>query len=142
MLMHATRVGHVMQHDTGCVRDETPGVGPGLGRCRDRFMTEYGTSHNNYSIHDKELLTIIEAFTHWQHYLEGSGTPINVVTDHRNLQYFSTTKILTHRQSAFNLVIHFHPGKLSTKPDTLTRQWDVYPKEGNSDYATVNPQNY
>ena len=35
----------------------------------------------------------------------------------------------------------FHPGKLRTKPDTLTRQWDIYLKEGNSDYATVNPQN-
>ena len=75
--------------------------------------------------------------------------PINVVTDHQNLQYFSTTKILMRRQahwseflSTFNLIIRFHPGKLGTKPDTLTRRWDVYPKEGNSDYATVNPQNY
>ena len=41
-----------------------------------------------------------------------------------------------------NLVIRFHPGKLGTKPVTLTRRWDVYPKEGNSNYATVNPQNY
>ena len=44
--------------------------------------------------------------------------------------------------SAFNLVICFHPGKLGTKPDALTRWWDIYPKEGNSNYATVNPQNY
>ena len=103
----------------------------------------------NYNVHDKELLAIVEAFTRWRHYLEGSGMPIDVVTNHWNLQYFSTTKILTRQQacwseflSAFNLVIHFHPGKLGTKPDALTRQWDVYPKEGNSDYATVNPQNY
>ncbi len=82
----------------------------------------------NYDVHDKELLTIFEAFTRWQHYLKGSSTPIDVVTDHRNLQYFSTTKILTHRQarwseylSGFNLVIRFHPGKLRTKPDVLTR---------------------
>src|ERR1700730_6094236 len=27
------------------------------------------------------------------------------------------------------------------KPNVLTRCWDVYPKEGNSDYACVNPQN-
>ena len=61
-------------------------------------------------------------------YLEGSGDPVDVVTDHRNLQYFSMTKILMHQQarwseylSTFNLVIHFHPGKLGTKPDTLTR---------------------
>ena len=66
----------------------------------------------NYDVHDKELLAIFEAFKRWRHYLEGSTLPIDVVTDHRNLQYFSTTKILTRRQarwseylSAFNLVI-------------------------------------
>src|ERR1700730_6405724 len=26
-------------------------------------------------------------------------------------------------------------------PDALTRCWDVYPKEGDSDYARINPQN-
>src|SRR6266481_1001066 len=102
----------------------------------------------NYDVHNKELLAIFEAFTQWRHYLEGSGTPIDIVTNHRNLQYFSTTKILTHCQerwseylSRFNLIIHFHPGKLGTKPDMLTRQWDIYLKEGNSNYATAKPQN-
>jgi len=59
------------------------------------------------------------------------------ITDHKNLEYFSTSKVL----SQFNLVIRFHPRKLGAKPDTLTRQWDVYPKEGDSGYARVNPQN-
>ena len=49
----------------------------------------------NYDVHDKELLAIFEAFKIWWHYLEGSASPINVVTDHKNLEYFSTTKILT-----------------------------------------------
>ena len=109
----------------------------------------FKTPERNYDVHYKELLAIVEAFTHWQHYLEGSGTPIDVVTDHRNLQYFSTTNILMCQQacwleflSAFNLIFCFCPKKLGTKPDALTRRWDVYPKEGNSDYATVNPQNY
>src|SRR5882724_6313826 len=53
----------------------------------------------NYDVHDKELLAIFEAFKHWRHYLEGSAPPIDVVTDHQNLQYFSMTKILTHRQA-------------------------------------------
>ena len=73
---------------------------------------------------------------------------MDVVTNHRNLQYFSTTKVLTRRQarcleflSQFNMVIRFQPGKLGTKPDALTRHWDVYPKEGSSDYASINPQN-
>jgi len=50
----------------------------------------------NYNVHDKELLAIFEAFKIWQHYLERSASPIDVVTDHKNLEYFSTTKILTH----------------------------------------------
>ncbi|CAA7260669.1 unnamed protein product [Cyclocybe aegerita] len=37
----------------------------------------------NYDIHDKELFTIYESFQIWRHYLEGSGTPINIVTDHK-----------------------------------------------------------
>ena len=52
----------------------------------------------NYNTHDKELLAIFKAFKIWQHYLEGPAYPINIVTDHKNLEYFSTTKILTWRQ--------------------------------------------
>src|SRR3979490_2283281 len=74
--------------------------------------------------------------------------PVNVITDHKNLEYFCTTKILTRRQarwsehlSQINLIICFRPGHLGIKPDSLTRRWDVYLKEGTSDYATVNLQN-
>jgi len=82
----------------------------------------------NYDIHNKELLAIFEAFKIWRHYLEGSASPIDIVTDHKNLEYFLTTKILMHRQarwseylSQFNLVIRFRPRRLDTKPDALTR---------------------
>jgi len=102
----------------------------------------------NYDTHNKELLAIFEAFRNWHHYLEGSTSPIDIVTDYKNLEYFSTSKVLSRRQaqwseflSQFNLVIRFRPGKLGAKPDTLTRRWDVYPKEGDSGYAQVNPQN-
>jgi hypothetical protein len=83
----------------------------------------------NYDTHDKELLTIFEAFKHWRQYLEGSGTPVDVVTDHKNLEYFVTMKLLTRRQarwseflSQFNMTIQFRPGKLGAKPDALTRR--------------------
>ena len=52
-------------------------------------------AETNYDVHDKELTAIYDTFKWWRHYLEGAGTPIDVVTDHRNLQYFSTTKVLT-----------------------------------------------
>ena len=89
----------------------------------------FSTLELNYDIHDKELLAIFEAFKIWWHYLEGSASPIDVVTDHKNLEYSSTTKILMRRQarwleylSQFNLVIHFCSRHLGTKPDALTRR--------------------
>ena len=82
----------------------------------------------NYDTHDKELLAIFKAFCHWRHYLEGSATPIDVVMDHKNLEYFSSSKVLTRHQarwseflSQFNLLIRFCPGCLGAKPDALTR---------------------
>ena len=53
----------------------------------------------NYNIHNKELLAIFEAFKIWQHYLKDLAYPINIVTDYKNLEYFSTTKVLTWRQA-------------------------------------------
>jgi len=103
----------------------------------------------NYDMHDKKLLAIFEAFRSWHHYLEGSATPIDMVTDHKNLEYFTTMKMLTHCQvhwseylHQFNLIICFHPGKLGAKPDALTRCWDVYTKEGDKDYTLADPHNF
>ena len=93
-------------------------------------------------MHDKELLTIFKAFKTWRHYLEGSASPVDVVTNHKNLEYFSTSKVLTRRQARwseylcqFNLVIRFQPGKLGAKPDALTRRWDVYPNKGDKGFT-------
>jgi len=103
----------------------------------------------NFDTHDKELLAIFKAFKIWRHYLEGLVYPIDVVTNYKNLEYFSTTKVLTWIQaqwskyfSQFNLVIRLHSGHLGTKLDALTRQWDIYPKEESTGYTTVNPHNF
>ena len=108
----------------------------------------FNSAEMNYDMHDKELLTIFKAFKHWHQYLEGSAIPVDVVTDHKNLKYFATTKLLMQCQawwseylSQFNMVIYFCPGRLGAKPDTLTRQWDVYHKGGNSDFAMANLSN-
>ena len=53
----------------------------------------------NYNIYDKKLLVIFEAFKIWQHYLKGLVFPINIVTDYKSLEYFSTTKVLIYRQA-------------------------------------------
>jgi len=81
----------------------------------------------NYEIYHKELLTIFEAFQQWHNYLEGSAHVILMLSDHKNLEYFVTTKQLTHCQvcwseyiSGFNCLICYHAGWLGTKPDALT----------------------
>ena len=113
------------------------------------YLRTLTTSELNCNTHDKELLAIYKSFWTWQHYLEGSTTLIDVITNHKNLEYFSTTKILSRRQacwlellSQFNLVICFCPGKLGAKPNALTRQWDIYPKGRDSNYVTANPHNF
>ena len=59
------------------------------------YSRMFKDTETNYDIHDKELMAIYDAFKWWRHYLEGASTPIDVVTNHRNLQYFSTMKVLT-----------------------------------------------
>ena len=49
----------------------------------------------NYDIHNKELPAIFEVFKIWWHYLKSLAYPIDIVMDHKNLEYFSTTKVLT-----------------------------------------------
>ena len=62
----------------------------------------FTTAELNYDIYDKELLAIFEAFKIWRHYLEGPAYPIDVVMDHKNLEYFATTKVLTQRQARWS----------------------------------------
>ena len=59
----------------------------------------FSASELNYNIYDKELFAIYKAFHIWHHYLEGSTAPIDVVTNHKNLEYFATTKLLNHHQA-------------------------------------------
>jgi RNase H-like domain found in reverse transcriptase len=55
-------------------------------------------AETNYDIHDKELLTIITAIQEWRVYLEDVKYKIKVLTDYKNLTWFTTIKILNRRQ--------------------------------------------
>ncbi|SLM38653.1 retrotransposon nucleocapsid protein [Lasallia pustulata] len=99
------------------------------------FSKKHSAQEVNYKIYDKELLAVICAFEEWQPELEGSAFPIKVITDHRNLEYFTSTKQLSCHQarwseflSQFNFKIVYRPGKQRAKPDALTRQSGDLPK--------------
>ena len=48
----------------------------------------------NYEIYNKELLAIIRAFEEWHPELARTpvGDPVKVLTNHKNLEHFMTTK--------------------------------------------------
>lgn len=48
-----------------------------------------------YPTHDKEMLAIVSSFQHWRVHLQGTPEAIQVVSDHKALEYFMTTKALT-----------------------------------------------
>ena len=59
------------------------------------FFTCMASAECNYDIYDKELLVIICAFEEWRPELEGAAEQVQVITDHKNLEYFMTTKQLS-----------------------------------------------
>ena len=85
----------------------------------------------NYEIHDKEMLTIICVLEEWRHLLEGARHPVEIWTDHKNLEYFMMAKKLNRHQACWSLylacfdfkLIH-HPGRCIEKPDALSQRLD------------------
>lgn len=90
----------------------------------------------NYDIYDKELMAIVRSFEEWRAELEGTGVPVEVISDHKNLQHFMTTKRLSRRQarwseflSRFNFKLVYRPGAQGGKPDALTRRSSDLPQD-------------
>src|SRR5204863_1835778 len=64
------------------------------------YSKKFMLAEINYDIHDKEMSAIVDNFKQWEHWLIGSSHPIIVVyTDHKNLEYFTTTKVLNRWQA-------------------------------------------
>ena len=61
------------------------------------YSKKFSPAELNYDIHDKEMVVIVDCFKEWRHMLCGSPNRVVVYTDHRNLEYFQTTKILNRR---------------------------------------------
>jgi predicted aspartyl protease len=84
---------------------------------------------SNWEIHDKELYAIVEAFKKWRPEFQSVRSRIEVFTDHKSLEYFMTTKVLTSKQvrwmeflSDFNFRIMYTTGKSNQKADILSRR--------------------
>jgi len=95
------------------------------------YSKSLSSVERNYEIHDKEMLAIICALEEWRHFLEGVTHPVEIWTDHKNLEYFMTAKKLNRRQARwslhlarFDFLLHHRPGHTMGKPDALSRRAD------------------
>ncbi len=92
-------------------------------------------AEQGYDIHDKELLAIVEAVKVWRPYVEGHDD-VEILTDHKNLISFTSTKVLNRRQvrwsetlSQYQLKINYRPGAENGRADALSRRTDLMDKE-------------
>jgi len=98
----------------------------------------------NYEIHDKKMLAIIHALEEWRHFLEGATHPVEIWTDHKNLEYFITAKKLNRRQARwslhlarFNFLLYHRPRRTIDKPDTLSRRADHGNRASNNENVVL-----
>jgi len=116
------------------------------------YFRKFQPAEINYEIHDKELLAIVDAFKHWRQYCEGATNQVQVFSDHQNLEYITTTKILNRHQARWaqklvgiNFRIYYRPGSRNGKPDALSRRSEYCPEKGGSEnqpITTVLPKDY
>ncbi len=100
---------------------------------RLHFITYYSCKLTvvelNYKIHDKKLLVIVDSFKQWRMYLKEFRHQIQVYTDHKNLLYFTITKVLNRKQirwskklSSYNFNIQYWKEFENLKIDVLSRR--------------------
>jgi len=70
----------------------------------------------NYEIHNKEMLAIIHALEEWRHFLKGAWHPVEIWTDHKNLEYFMMVKKLNCCQAHWSLYLAHFDFKLIYRP--------------------------
>jgi hypothetical protein len=93
------------------------------------FSKKLLPAESNYEIHDKKLLAIIRAMKKWKKELIKIKNPFIVLFNHKNLQYFMTTRKLSERQirwfltfSQFRFQLKFRAGKKAQRPNALLKR--------------------
>jgi hypothetical protein len=99
------------------------------------YPKNHSPAECNYDMYDQELTAIITALEEWRPECEGASYPLQLITDHKNLQYFVTKKLVNRRQARwsefltrFDHEIVYRPGKSNGKADALTRRPGDLPK--------------
>ena len=108
------------------------------------YSKKHSLAECNYDIYDKELMAIIKALEEWRPECEGAACPLQLITDHKNLEYFMTKKLLNRRQARrsefltrFDYKIVYQPGKSNGKADAVTRRPGDLPEGGDKRFKNM-----
>jgi len=63
------------------------------------YSKNHSPAECNYDIYDKEQMTIMKAHEEWRPECEGAAYPVQLITDHTNLEYFMIKKLLNPREA-------------------------------------------
>ncbi len=105
-------------------------------------VTYFSKKHNsvecNYKIYNKELMIIVCTFKKWWSEFEDFIYSVEMITNHKNLEYFMSIKQLSRHQarwseflSRFNYCIAYHFNKIDDKLNALIRCSENLSKERN-----------
>jgi len=79
----------------------------GLGTLRpvNFYSPKRSPAEQNYDTYDRELLAIVDTMKQWRHYLEGANHKVLIRCDHKNLEYFQMSKVLSRRQARWGEIL-------------------------------------
>jgi len=108
------------------------------------YSKSMNPAEQNYGISDKEALAVVKALQHWRHWLEGTASLVEIITDHKNLEYFTRPHVLNHRQlqwqdllTHYNYTITYRPGHKNGAADALSRHKELALEDALEDLPTT-----
>jgi hypothetical protein len=108
------------------------------------YSKKYSPAKCNYDIYDMELMATIKALAEWRPECEGAAYPLQLITDHKNLEYFMTKKLLNCKQARWsefltrgNYEIVYRPGESTGKADVLRGRPGDLPEGGDERFKNM-----
>ena len=116
------------------------GISDGIWRPVAYYSRKHTPTESNYEIHDKELLAIMRCLEAWDAELRSVSKGFDIITDHKNIEYFMKKQRLNERQmqwsqelTRYDYRIKYRQGKEAVLPDTLSRRDQDMPRGTNDD---------
>jgi len=106
------------------------------------YSRKFSPAEINYDVYDKQIATIVAFFKEWAFMLILVHDWILVYTDHKNLEYFNTTKTQNRRQHRWAEFLQPFNSKLIYREELLNEKVDVLLRYSGVTIVYVNNQIY